>query len=231
MDIRNLMEDYVKATVHELFDAEQKGSTSSWCTCDQCRLDVACYVLNRLKPEYVISGRGVAYSEQDYQEKLQKTADVVSLVREAWAKINSSPRPYHSHGAKHVEQQQASGPVYNLPPIMGRLFNGNNFEPIAAGTIELHSDEGLVAMIDANWQNPYPMVKNTAGTFIFWPAPVAAVSGGEKKRFSFTITASLGGFDALSHFLELELPADAEAVRSFSLAKVHKLPDLYVFPA
>jgi hypothetical protein len=60
---------------------------------------------------------------------------------------------------------------------------------------------------------------------------VAAVSGGEKKRFSFTITASLGGFDALSHFLELELPADAEAVRSFSLAKVHKLPDLYVFPA
>lgn len=231
MDIRNLMEDYVKATVHELFDAEKKGSTSTWCSCDQCRMDVACYVLNRLKPEYVISGRGVAYSEQDYQEKLQKTADVVSLVREAWAKINSAPRPYHSHGAKHVEAQAASGPLYNLPPIMGRLFNGNNFEPIASGSIELHSDEGLMPMIDANWQNPYPMVQNTAGTFIFWPSPAAAASVGEKKRFSFTIAAALSGFDALSHFLELDLEAEAEAVRSFSLAKVHKLPDLYVFPA
>ena len=66
MDIHNLMEDIVLDTVNELFDAKVQGASSVWCTCRQCRMDVACFVLNRLKPEYVLSGRGGAYSEIDY---------------------------------------------------------------------------------------------------------------------------------------------------------------------
>ena len=228
MDIRNLMEDYVKETVHELFDAEEKGSSGSWCTCDQCRMDVACYVLNRLKPEYVVSGRGVAYAEQDYIEKLQKTADIVSLVREGWAKINAAPRPYHSVAGE--APKAPSGPVFNIPPIMGRLFNGNNFDPISEGGITLSLDDGIVAMMDANWQNPYALSRNTAGTFIFWPAPVPAEGEGSLRRFGFSLSASFAGFEPLSHYFELELSSSREAITSFSLAKVNKLPDLYIFP-
>jgi competence protein ComFB len=230
MDIHNLMEDLVKNTVHELFDAEEKGCAGTWCTCRQCRQDVACYVLNRLKPEYVVSGRGVAYVEQDYMEKLQKTADVVSLVREGWSKVNASKRPNHPHICDDPERPMLDGPAFNLPPIMGRLFNGSNFEPVSDVNISLLDAGGLVDMMDSNWQNPCSIVRNTAGTFIFWPRPVVAGNRGESRLFAFTIAARIPGFEDFNHFMELEIVADPAACMQFSMQAVHKLPDLYIFP-
>jgi competence protein ComFB len=207
MDIHNLMEDVVLDTVNELFDAKVQGDSAAWCTCRQCRMDVACFVLNRLKPEYVLSGRGVAYSEIDYGEKLQRGADVASLVKDV-----------------------PVGPVFNVRPIMGRLFNGSTFEPIIDANISLVDETGLVKMMDSNWPNPYPLAKNTNGTFTFWPFPVTSARIGESRRFSFTIVASPEGYEDLSHFEELEEVSDPAPICQFSLQTVHRLRDLYVFP-
>lgn len=235
MEIHNLMEDLVISTVDELFDAQMQGATGLWCTCRQCRMDVACYVLNRLKPEYVLSGRGVAYSEQDYQEKLQRGADVVSLVKEGWARINAAPRPNHTHtGAPPVEtgcEEAFQGPVFNLRPMMGRLFNGLTFEPVTSVEVSLSDEHGLVRMMDSNWLNPYPLVSNTGGTFTFWPLPVGAGAVGETRSFSFTINAAPAGFEPLAHFVEFTVQAEARPICQLSLQTVHRLPDLYVFPA
>jgi competence protein ComFB len=235
MEIHNLMEDLVTSTVDELFDAEAKGNTSGWCTCKQCRMDVACFVLNRLKPEYVLSGRGVAYSEQDYQEKLQRGADVASLVKEGWARINAAPRPNHMHTGGTLSaagcEDSFDGPVFNLRPIMGRLFNGLTFEPISSIEVALNDERGLVRMMDSNWLNPYPLVSNTGGTFTFWPFPVSASSVGETRSFSFTISASPAGFEPLSHFVEYTVQAEFRSICQLSMQTVHRLQDLYVFPA
>ncbi|MBN2875315.1 MAG: late competence development ComFB family protein [Spirochaetales bacterium] len=229
MEIHNLIEDLVIKTVDELFDAQADGATKSWCTCKQCRMDVACYVLNRLKPEYVLSGRGVAYSELDYGEKLQRGADVVSLVREGWAKINAAPRPNHAHRSGDESRELPTGPVFNLLPIMGRLFNGETFEPIVDAQVSLVGDSGLVRMMDSNWSNPYTLVKNTNGTFTFWPYPVSSEAVGEVKRFSFTITAHPAGYEEMSHYMEFEITAEATPVWQISMQTVHRLPDLYIF--
>lgn len=231
MEIHNLMEDLVIKTVDELFDAEAKGSTSAWCTCRQCRMDVACYVLNRLKPEYVLSGRGVAYSENDYGEKLQRVADVVSLVKEGWSRINAAPRPHHHCGSGGDESRydQVKGPVFNFRPIMGRLFNGDSFEPIVDAEVTLVDESGPVTMIDDNWNNPYRLAKNTNGTFTFWPRPVPCDRAGERRRFSMTITASPDGFEDLSHYMEFELVSDEAPVYQLSTQAAHRLQDLYVF--
>ncbi len=235
MEIHNLMEDLVLSTVDELFDAQAQGTTGSWCTCRQCRMDVACFVLNRLKPEYVLSGRGVAYSEQDYQEKLQRGADVVSLVKEGWARINAAPRPNHTRDGDASGSAGCDGsfdgPVFNLRPIMGRLFNGLTFEPISSVEVSLNDDHGLVRMMDSNWLNPYPLVSNTGGTFTFWPFPVGASSIGETRAFSFTINASPAGFEPLSHYVEFTVQSEARAICQLSMQTVHRLPDLYVFQA
>ncbi|PKL07368.1 MAG: competence protein ComFB [Spirochaetae bacterium HGW-Spirochaetae-7] len=230
MDIHNLMEDVVLDTVNELFDAKVQGDSAAWCTCRQCRMDVACFVLNRLKPEYVLSGRGVAYSEIDYGEKLQRGADVASLVKEGWARINAAPRPNHSHRSGDECQDVPVGPVFNVRPIMGRLFNGSTFEPIIDANISLVDETGLVKMMDSNWPNPYPLAKNTNGTFTFWPFPVTSARIGESRRFSFTIVASPEGYEDLSHFEELEEVSDPAPICQFSLQTVHRLRDLYVFP-
>jgi competence protein ComFB len=230
MEIHNLMEDLVLDTVNELFDTKEKGSAGSWCTCRQCRQDVACFVLNRLKPEYVVSGRGVAYVEQDYGEKLQRIADVVSMVREGWSKVNASKRPNHPHSDSEDGQPWISGPVFNLPPIMGRLFNGSNFEPISNITIRLYEGETLVPMMDSNWQNPCSIVEHTAGTFIFWPRPVQCATPGETRLFSYEIRAEVPGFEDLSHFVELKVVSAPAACMQFSMHIVHHLTDLIVFP-
>jgi competence protein ComFB len=230
MDIHNVMEDFVVQTVHELFDAAAQGATKSWCTCRQCRMDVACYVLNRLKPEYVVSGRGVAYAELDYGDKLQRGADVASLVKEGWARINATPRPNHDLHVGETCQDVPDGPVFNIRPIMGRIFNGSNFEPIKDTQVSLSDESGLVRMMDANWPNPYALVKNTTGTFTFWPYPVPASSVGERRRFSFSINAHPEGFEPLSHFVEIEAVAEEKPVCQFSLQGVQRLQDVYVFP-
>jgi competence protein ComFB len=230
MEIHNLMEDLVLDTVNELFDSKEKGSAGSWCTCGQCRQDVACFVLNRLKPEYVVSGRGVAYVEQDYGEKLQKIADVVSMVREGWSKVNTSKRPNHPHTTAEDGQARIVGPVFNVPPIMGRLFNGSNFDPISNISIMLYEGESLVPMMDSNWQNPCLIVENTAGTFLFWPRPVPCTKAGESRMFSFEIRAGIPGFADVSHFVEIEVVSTPTACMQFSMHAVHHLADLLVFP-
>ena len=77
MDIRNIMEDAVKVLVEELFEREDREKRLGYCTCDQCKLDVQCYVLNRVKPEYIVSSRGLAYSEKEGLDKVQRRADLI----------------------------------------------------------------------------------------------------------------------------------------------------------
>jgi len=230
MEIHNLMEDLVTKTVNELFDAEAKGASGGYCTCRQCRMDVACYVLNRLKPEYVLSSRGVAYSETDYGEKLQRVADVASLVKEGWTKINAAPRPNHDVSAASDGRLTLAGPVFNIRPVMGRLFNGETFEPIVDAEVSLEDEGGLVRMMDSNWTNPYPLARNTNGMFTFWPCPVPCPEAGERRRFSFSIRTAPEGFDELSHYFEVELVSEAQPVLQFSMQAAHRLQDLYVFP-
>ena len=68
MKIHNQMEDLVLNIVDEMFDSKDIQE-SDICTCGQCRLDVACFVLNRISPEYIISSRGLAHLNSDYHQK------------------------------------------------------------------------------------------------------------------------------------------------------------------
>ncbi len=171
----------------------------------------------------------MAYSETDYAENRQRGADIASLVKEGWARINAAPRPHHAMRSGDACHDVPAGPVFNVRPIMGRLFNGATFEPIVDAMVSLLDESGLVKMMDSNWTNPYPLARNTNGTFTFWPFPVPSAAVGERRRFSFTITTHPEGFEALSHYVELDLVSEAVAVCQFSMQSVHRLQDLYVF--
>lgn len=231
MYIHNLMEDLVKHTVNELFETVRVNRDPDWCTCSQCKMDVVCYVLNRLKPEYVVSSRGIAYTDHDYGERLQLKADITSMAREGWSRIDSAKRPNHAHenGEADSEVKTSKGPMFNLPPIMGRVFNGLNFEPIYGATVSLFMGDELIRMIDSNWQNPYQIVKNTAGTFTFWPKPIAAEKSGEKMIGSMRVRIELPEFETLNHYCEMEIISEEEGSNRFSMQSMHRLPDLYMF--
>jgi len=229
MQVHNLMEDIVFKNVEEIFDEEKITGSFGFCTCNQCRLDVACYVLNRIPPEYVVSGRGLVHLESDYLEKLQKNADLVALINEAIRKISTQKRPHFDH-QEEKEKPLMRGPLFNFPTIIGRIFNGSNFEPVSGMYIKLLRDGELVEMINPNWQNPCYISEKTAGNYSFWPAPEKSKTLNNRKIFEFELSVEEKGFEPLQHFFEMELHAEDKLNDSIQLQKTFKVEDLYLFP-
>ncbi len=231
MEIHNVTEDIVLDAVNEIFDEiEREGKADRPCTCFQCRLDTACYALNRCTPRYVVSSRGVARAETDSIEKQQEEADVVSLIHEGLQKIAKSKRPHFEHQSKKEAPHLAAGPVFNFPTIIGRIFDGKTFSPLADIDVFLLADGKLAPMLDANFQNPYRLVTNTAGTFSFWPKPIAAEKEGIERKFEFAIAAAAPGLEELRHYFEITIVSEHEAATSFSMQRTYKIQDLYLFP-
>lgn len=228
MDIHNSMEEFVFETVNDIFD-EKAENGFPLAHCYQCRLDVACYVLNRIKPEYIISGRGLAHYESDYQDHLQTSADIVALVNEGLRKIDTRRRPYYTNSPQERPEIPA-GPVYNYPAIIGRILHGTTFEPLMNINVALLRDNEPVTMIDPTWQNPYFVVESTRGHFTFLPHPEKAEKTGEQKSFSFEVYIDVEGFSPLQHFFEMNITAQNEVLHNFSVQNTYKIGELYLFP-
>ncbi|WP_028973762.1 late competence development ComFB family protein [Spirochaeta cellobiosiphila] len=229
MQIHNLMQDYVIKRVEDLFQEEIAKGNTDFCRNYQCKLDVICFVLNRVRPEYVISGRGLAHHEVNYQDKLQKEADITALIWEAIEIVSKGKRPSASTTMKE-KPSVPQGDFFNFPSIMGRLFNGTNFCPISETKISLWLDGELVKSIDDNWLNPYEMVPSTAGTYTFWPYPVKAAYAGQSKTFSFEIKVEDDRFEPLYHYFDLTIEAKDTFLEFFQINESYKIKDLTIFP-
>lgn len=228
MKIHNLLEDIVIDKVEEIFDEEESNPTLGFCTCRQCRLDVACYVLNRVEPEYVVSGRGYAHLRAEYDGDSQKTADITALVTDGIKKVSRSKRPFFPHSGQK-EDDSPEGPYFNFPIIAGRVFDGKTFEPVSDIEVYLTSDGQIVPMKNPNWQNPYLIARSTAGNFMFWPGPVPAKKVGERNTVNFKITVVSELYEELSHFFTLEVTSSEERLDTFCINENYLLGDLYLF--
>jgi len=227
MDIHNTTEDIVVAEVNAICDSlEKEGNQTGICTCVQCRKDAICYVLNRAKPHYVVSHRGLVRLGKDPQAQ----ADITALVYEGIKRVSHNQRPYFNHDVNNqAEAIPDDVPLYNIPTIMGRAFNGLNFSPMTAASVELLQNGALSVMKDNNWQNPYALIPSAGGTFTFWPKPEPAENTGSWKIFEYTIKISGGDFAELNHIFTIPV-ISKPTNQSFSLSKTFKLPDLYLFP-
>jgi competence protein ComFB len=232
MEIHNTTEDIVCSKVEVIFDSIVKdGNPDNLCLCYQCRMATICYVLNRVEPRYIISNRGVARIEQAGLKQQQQEADITALVYEGIKRVNHNKRPtsIHNNNASGLDSIPKT-PVYNIPTIVGRLFNGVNFAPVSEVKIELHRNGELVPMKDNNWQNPYTLVSNTEGTFTFWPNSVPAESENLHKIFEYSIKIEAPDFETLNHFFKIPVISEIQSASSFSMGRTFKLPDLYMFP-
>jgi competence protein ComFB len=232
LKIHNVTEDFVVKEIDKICDEiERDGRKQHICTCAQCRLDAACYVLNRTKPAYVVSSRGVARAERETLERRQRHIDVTVLVYKALEAVAHNRRPYFDHQSREqsikLAEHQA---VFNIPTIVGRVFNGVNFEPLAGVDVELRRDGQLSAMRDLNWQNPYRLIKDTAGTFTFWPEPVDAEAVGEEAAFGFAVRIKTENYETLTSFFEIPVVSEPYSDIPFSMDRTFKLKDMYLFP-
>jgi len=229
MEVHNVLEDIVINKVNEICDLKAERENNERYANYQCRLDVACYVLNRVAPEYVVSSRGIAHIESDYMNRMQLEADLVTLINEGIQKVLTTQRPYAEQNAE-FPRPKPKGYFYNFPTIIGRVFNGVNFEPISSAKVYLYENNDLVNMIDPNWQNPYDLATQTAGTFTFWPQPQKTDDKDKRDIVEFEIAIENDKFEPLHHFFRIEVHSENEYIDALHLSRTFKIKDLYLFP-
>jgi competence protein ComFB len=227
MRVHNLVKDLVVQKVDELFSDASELHALALDKDPGSKYDVVCYVLNRTPPQYAVSGRGIAHSETiDYRQKVQQLADITRLVREGMESVSR-------HRRERVEGDfgpNQEGPFFNFPSIIGRMFNGVNFEPIHDVTVSLFQSGLLVKVIDPNWQNPYRLVLNTAGTYLFWPHPQTASPGEASRTIELELRVDDPRFEPLHYFFSLTAQAEPEFVDFVNTTSSTRLKDLYLFP-
>lgn len=89
--LTNMMEETVLTKIDQLWQ------TTSFCKCDQCKIDIAAYALNRLPPRYVHSLAGELIHKFD-ASTIQMDAEITACVYNAIVRIGEDP----NHDAKKV---------------------------------------------------------------------------------------------------------------------------------
>jgi len=232
MEIHNITEDIVFNSVKTIFEVtKKKGNQEGFCLCDQCRLDTICYTLNRIKPRYIVSNRGMTRIEQDWVGRQQTEADIATLVYQGLRQVNHNQRPTSAHtGDSPSEDKISNEPAFYIPTIIGRLFDGETFAPLAGVTVELRHGEDLVPMRNKNWQNPFTLIANTPGTFTFWPAPVPADAMDLHRLFGYSLKVVSSQYETLIHFFKIPAISTLQVSHaSYTMDRTFKLPDLYLF--
>lgn len=230
MEIRNLMEDKVLTTLQEICENDEATGKHQYCTSEQCRLDAACYVLNRLPQRYVTSGRGFAYLEADFQDNNQLQVDVVTLCHEGLRRVTNIQRSFYID-EEPIASEPLEGFFFTFPLIKGRVLNGITFEPAIDLEISIVCNGQPVTMIDSRWPNPYSVVGNTPGTYLFWPRPLAWDKEGEDKTFDLELHVHSETYEDFHHYFSLTLRSAAVLAQSaLSPKRDFQIQDLFIIP-
>jgi len=231
VDIHNANEDVVFGMVQSIFDEiENSGNPEKYCLCYQCRVDTICFTLNRIEPNYIVSNRGFTRVEQPGIQRQQIEADITSLIYKGLRLVNHNMRPTSPHDGSQSGTIKTSFPMFDIPTISGRIFNGESFEPVFDIDVSLYCEGELIPMRNSNWQNPFTMVSSTPGAFSFWPAPITAATPDTTKDFKFKLKVNSPDYEPLNHFFSVTAVSKFHNPQSYALNRTYKLPDLYIFP-
>lgn len=223
------MEEAVLRIVDDVCEDDEASENPRYSTSVECRMDAACFVLNRIPQRYVSSQRGQAHTELELAQDPQLFVDMVTLVHEGLRRVSTVRRSFY--GEENTYVRSVRGPHFYLPTIKGRLFNGTTFELITDVEVQLLQDGQPVAMIDSRWQNPYPIVVNTAGTYLFWPEPVAADGEGIDRSFEYEVRVESVWYEPFRHFFAVPRTSVDQIPDALEMGGERRLPDLYLVPA
>ena len=232
MNVHNLMEDVVIKAVNTLYD-RVKGEKVAWLTCDceNCRLDTVSYVLNRIPPKYVVSGRGVTHNAE-YLASSQLLADVDSLALEGMRTVSSTKRPFHSENRSDCVVQgddSKSTPAFNFFTFTGVVLDGNTFEPVTDAKITLKIDGKPAEMVDKTWTNPFHLVPSTKGVYSFWVKSIPAKESGERAYFNFSIEIEADGYSECVYHFEVPIMSEDKVRQTLDSTYTLKMKDLVIF--
>lgn len=227
MELRNLREDEVIRVITDLCNEEEQSPRFGYSTSDDCKLDAACFVLNRISPRYVSSGRGLAHTISDGEHDTQGKVDLIALAHEGLRRVTSVRRAYYDTASTRPSDEPDF--VFVYPAISGRVICGRTFEPATGVSVALKNQGVPVVMEDTRWPNPYDVTANTRGTYTFLPR--ATPEAGAAQSLEFCIEVNGEGYETLRHYFTVSgSRAPAQVLHHAKNAEYH-LPDLYIIPS
>lgn len=84
--LKNIMEDAVEYQLNK-----PPPTMPNICSCENCRLDMASYALNRLSPQYVRTDTGALFQKLNNNQP-QAEVEILAVVISAINKIGSHPQ-------------------------------------------------------------------------------------------------------------------------------------------
>lgn len=229
MKVHNLMEEFVMEQVDDMYN-RLKEQKAVWLTCDceNCRIDTLSYVLNRVPPKYIVSGRGVTHTSSELNTT-QIKADVDKLVLDGIRLVSSAKRPTHTFSME-TSKAFARIPYFYFPIFTGTIFDGLTFEPLSSAEILLKINGKVAEMIDKTWSNPCKTFKATDGAYSFFVSPVQAQEEKIDGHFDFELDITAPDYESTVYAFSVPVVSQIleaqRAAPNYSL----KIQDLFLFP-
>ncbi|OHD18630.1 MAG: hypothetical protein A2086_17000 [Spirochaetes bacterium GWD1_27_9] len=235
MDLHNIMEDVILDYLAEILEAKK-----NICKCEQCKLDMACYALNKVKPMYVVSSRGIIHRQNQKRLNYQEEIDTYSIITEAVDVVSKTRRHNDiQYDAKNViyqteeiEYHSGDACFYNFPQIVGRVLDCQTLLPISDVEVTLNYDtsDNAVKMFNGRWKNPLTIVSQMEGLFSFWSAPEFAEKEGIQKEFQLNLKIKKEGFEEIRRFFQIRLISTKELNRFIKSENIFQIEDIYLYP-
>ncbi len=232
MILRNNMEDLILNVVDIML---QDTDDDFWKNQDH-QEDLVCYVLNRVKPKYVRSGRGILHSESSLEKNIQDNVDLFSLVAEGMRTIivRRKDSESSSNEISTADKEDTSKNYYfNFPCLVGKIISMSSGEELSGVKVTLKHKEGdkniQTLMINSNWSNSYIIADQTEGYFTFFPKSI--IDDGEKpstKRFEFLLLFEHDKFGQLNKFFSITLASEKKMHSVFQRGSIHRIEDMYI---
>jgi len=234
MALHNYIEDVVDQYIEEILSAKP-----DICKCLQCKEDMACYALNKVKPMYVVSSRGIIHTQNNKRLNYQDEIDVYSVVSEAVNVVSKIKRHDDLHFQKlevALEEKPShcsmDGCFYNFPQIVGRILDSETLTPVDEADISIHDikSDALIKMFNEKWKNPLKIVSQMEGVFSFWPSPLGSDKVSIQKDFQFSLKISKKGYESIGRFIEVRLISSSEMNIFVTTENIHIIEDIYLYP-
>lgn len=109
--LKNMMEDNVEHALNQLLP-----TMPNVCSCDDCKLDMATYALNRLQPKYARTAKGIVMHRFD-TASTQVEAEILTAVVSAITIIGSHPHhpPLNTANTEQDSSDNDSAPSEQAP--------------------------------------------------------------------------------------------------------------------
>lgn len=114
-ELKNIMEDLVLDALEKIMESKK-----DICRCEQCRVDIIAYALNRLPPKYVTTDVGSIYTVIDHN-KSEVQLEVQKKIEEAIEAVNNNPR-------HQLESKLLFGEEQALKLLLEKIFTDRGFD-------------------------------------------------------------------------------------------------------